>query len=46
MLRPLWRPNPEEYNHLLAFKPREKEKRNLRRTNRLAEDEIAQELEE
>ena len=22
MLRSLWRPNPDEYNHLLAFKPR------------------------
>lgn len=24
MLRELWHPNPEEYSHLLAFKPREK----------------------
>lgn len=46
MLRELWHPNPDEYNHLLAFKPREKEKRSLRRNNRLPEDEIAQEMEE
>lgn len=37
MLRQLWHPNPEEYNHLMAFKPREKDKRNLRRA-RIAED--------
>ena len=35
MLRELWHPNPDEYNHLLAFKPREKEKRSLRRNNRI-----------
>lgn len=22
LLRSLWRPNPDEFNHLLAFKPR------------------------
>jgi hypothetical protein len=40
----LWRPNPDEFNHLLAFKPREKEKRNLRKTTRISEDDILAEL--
>lgn len=35
LLRQLWRPNPDEYNHLMAFRLRERgEKRSLRRTNR------------
>jgi len=35
LLRLLWKPNPDEYNHMLAFRPREREKRSLRRTNRV-----------
>jgi hypothetical protein len=44
LLRLLWKPNPDEYNHMLAFRPREREKRSLRRTNRVVEDEIIEEL--
>lgn len=44
MWRPLWRPGPTDYGHLLAFKTREKETRNLRRGNRVVEDEIIVEL--
>ena len=44
LLRQLWKPNPDEYNHMLAFRPREREKRSLRRTTRLVEDEIIEEL--
>lgn len=44
LLRQLWKPNPDEYNHMLAFRPREREKRSLRRTNRVVEDEIIEEL--
>lgn len=35
LLRQLWKPNADEYNHMLAFRPREREKRSLRRTNRI-----------
>jgi hypothetical protein len=35
LLRLLWKPNPDEYGHMLAFRPREREKRSLRRTNRV-----------
>ena len=44
LLRMLWKPNPDEYNHMLAFRPRQREKRSLRRTNRVVEDEIIEEL--
>ena len=44
MLRVLWRPSADEYNHMLAFRPRERDKRSLRRTNRIVEDEIIEEL--
>lgn len=44
LLRQLWRPSPDEYNHMLAFRPRERDKRSLRRTNRVVEDEIIEEL--
>lgn len=44
LLRALWRANPDEYNHMLAFRPRERDKRSLRRTNRVMEDEIVEEL--
>ena len=44
LLRQLWKPNPDEYNHMLAFRPREREKRSLRRTNRIVEEEILEEL--
>jgi hypothetical protein len=40
LLRLLWKPTPEEYGHMLAFRPREREKRNLRRTTRVVEEEI------
>jgi hypothetical protein len=42
--RPLWRPADNEFNHMLAFKAREKRSRNLRRTNRLDESDLIQEL--
>lgn len=35
LLRVLWRPSADEYNHMLAFRPRERDKRSLRRTNRI-----------
>lgn len=44
LLRQLWRPSPDEYNHMLAFRPRERDKRSLRRTNRAAEDQIVEQL--
>jgi hypothetical protein len=44
LLRQLWRPSADEYNHMLAFRPRERDKRSLRRTNRIVEDEIIEEL--
>lgn len=44
LLRVLWRPSADEYNHMLAFRPRERDKRSLRRTNRVVEDEIIEEL--
>ena len=42
--RPLWRPAENEFNHMLAFKARPKNSRNLRRTNRIDEADIVQEL--
>lgn len=42
--RPLWRPAENEFNHMLAFKARPKNSRNLRRTNRVDEVDIVQEL--
>lgn len=44
LLRLLWKPNADEYNHMLAFRPREKDKRSLRRTNRIVEDQIIEQL--
>ena len=38
LLRLLWKPNADEYNHMLAFRPRDREKRSLRRANRVVED--------
>ena len=42
LLRLLWKSNPHEYNHMLAFRPRERGKRSLRRTNRSLEGQIIQ----
>lgn len=44
--RPLWRPADNEFNHMLAFKAREKRSRNLRRTNRFDDTELILELHE
>lgn len=44
--RPLWRPADNEFNHMLAFKTREKRSRNLRRATRVDETDIIQELHE
>lgn len=42
--RPLWHPADNEFNHMLAFKAREKRARNLRRTNRQDETDLIQDL--
>ncbi len=44
LLRTLWRPSENENSHFLAFKARGKDQRNLRKLNRINEEEIIHEL--